>query len=256
MYKHLEAKDYKRHLDIPEEYQVDGVLVAGTWKVDREFERIVSLAKQYNSGAKIQRIPYEFIGIGQEIIINGKRIWIFVMYGGVMLSEFVHLGCIFGSKKNILVGVAGGLKPGIKIADVVLPTESYKDGSMSTLYDRNDDVLIESDDSLRSNIKAKLSSEHKVYEGKTMTCQAMMAETEEDVKKWSEQGYLAVEMEAATVFAVSKHFNVPAAALLSVADNLIEDETVFSENYQVLAEIRAKVRDEQYLIALDELINS
>ena len=64
-----------------------------------------------------------------------------------------------------------------------------------------------------------------------MTCQAMLAETEADVKVWSEQGYYGVEMEASTLFAVSNHFGVPSAAILRVGDNLIENETVHSESF-------------------------
>ena len=59
-----------------------------------------------------------------------------------------------------------------------------------------------------------------------------MAETFEDVKNWSKEGFLGVEMEASTIFAVSKHFNVASTALLIVGDNLIKGETVASESYK------------------------
>jgi hypothetical protein len=39
-------------------------------------------------------------------------------------------------------------------------------------------------------------------------------------------------MESSTLFAVSRHFKVQAAAILSIADNLIEKEIVGSESYE------------------------
>jgi uridine phosphorylase len=82
----------------------------------------------------------------------------------------------------------------------------------------------------------------------------MMAETLEDVENWSKEGFLGVEMEAATIFAVSKHFNVPAAALLVVGDNLIKGETVASESYKNNKEAKEEIRTEQYKVALSELL--
>jgi purine-nucleoside phosphorylase len=83
----------------------------------------------------------------------------------------------------------------------------------------------------------------------------MLAETWEDVQNWSKEGFVGVEMEAATVFAVSKHFNVPAAAILVVGDNLIQGETIGSESYEARAEKKELVRREQYQVALSELLN-
>ena len=60
----------------------------------------------------------------------------------------------------------------------------------------------------------------------------MMAETWNDIQNWSQAGYLGVEMEAATVFSISKHFKIPAAAVLMIADNLIEKQTVLDNDYE------------------------
>ena len=66
-----------------------------------------------------------------------------------------------------------------------------------------------------------------------ITCQAMLAETWEDICEWSSRGFYGVEMEASTVFAVSQHFKVPATAMLNIADNLIEKETIDIEEARV-----------------------
>ena len=81
-----------------------------------------------------------------------------------------------------------------------------------------------------------------------------MGETLDDIKKWQAEGYYGVEMEAATVFAVSNHFKVPTSALLIIGDNLIKGETVHSEGYENTKEIRKGAKIEQYRVALTELL--
>ena len=62
-------------------------------------------------------------------------------------------------------------------------------------------------------------------------------------------------MEAATVFAVAKHFGVPSAAVLVVGDNLPKGETVGSESYERNKPRKEEVRAEQYRVALEELLS-
>ena len=90
--------------------------------------------------------------------------------------------------------------------------------------------------------------------GKTTTCQAMLAETLEDIQNWSKEGCLAVEMEASTVLTVSNYFQVPASCLLCVTDNLVKKETVISSNYNFFKAKRAKSVAIQFRVAVSELL--
>ena len=65
-----------------------------------------------------------------------------------------------------------------------------------------------------------------------------MAETWGRYRQVVERRLLWVEMEAATVFAVSQHFNVPAAAVLRIGDNLIAAETVLDAGYKNAGSLR------------------
>jgi purine-nucleoside phosphorylase len=62
-------------------------------------------------------------------------------------------------------------------------------------------------------------------------------------------------MESSSFFAVSKHFNVPSSSLLYIGDNLIEGETVFSENHIKLVEKRTEVFKHNLKIALEVIGN-
>lgn len=255
MYKTFTAEEYKSFLGLPADYHIEGMLCYGTWNKEKQvaiFKEILEgLGKKFEYG----QLP-NFLEKVVEFNVEGKRYWFEVSYGGALLSEQLHLACLFGSKKNILLGSCGGLSPEVGGLDFILPTYSWGDESATRMYDpQASDHKHYSNKELTESIKQKLNPQYKIWEGATMTCQAMMAETSEDVQNWSKEGYWGVEMEAATVFAVSKHFNVPAAAVLMVGDNLIKGETVASESYNSRKAAREEVRSEQYRVALEELLN-
>ena len=87
-----------------------------------------------------------------------------------------------------------------------------------------------------------------------MTVQAMLAETEHDVLAWREEGYIGVDMESAVFFAVSDHFKVPSAALLSVTDHLVKRELVTDASFELLREQRLMARKENYRSAFQTLL--
>lgn len=255
MYKNLSSDDYKKFLELPSEYRVDGMLCYGTWARAKQVEvfknTLEKLGKKYEYGSL-----KGFLEQMVEFNVEGKRYWFDVSYGGALLSEYIHLACLFGSKKNILLGTCGGLSPEVPGSSVIFPTYSFGNESATRMYDpAATDHKHYSDTALTSKLKERFDDRYESWEGGTTTCQAMMAETLEDVQKWSAEGYLAVEMEAATVFSVSKHFKVPAAAILFVADNLIKGETVASEDFQKNKLIRTEIRNEQYRVALEELLS-
>ena len=257
MYKNLSASEYKKYLGLPEDYHVDGMLVYGTWNKAKQtayLERM--LASGDFDGARINSSssPQSFLANVTEIVQGNKRFWYVVSYGGALLSEYLHLACLFGSKKNLLIGTCGGLAPDIESCSFIVPNFSYGNESTTRMYAKDVlDYKHQSDPTLLREIAAVIDPKYKVHTGPTMTCQAMMGETIEDIQTWSKDGYYGVEMEAATVFAVSNYFKVPAAALLFVGDNLIKEETVLSEGYDNNRALKEDVRKEQYRVALYEL---
>ncbi len=164
---------------------------------------------------------------------------------------------MLGSKKNILIGTCGGLRKGVDKFTIMVPNCSYSTDSSSHMYIRkNKSNLFDSSPKLSAIIKNLLLKKGlNVVTGKTITCQAMVGETWGDVVNWNKKGFDGVEMEASTVFAVSKHFKVPAAAILQVADNLIEKEIVMSESYLEKKKKLKKIRKEMMKVAIEAIFN-
>lgn len=253
MYKKFTADDYRKHINLPSDYSVEGFIIFGTFK-KYPYEMLKDSLLRLGHKAEFSHIEHEFLNPILEFKVNGKNYWFVIAYGGALLSEYLHLACLFGSKKNILLGSCGGLKKGATSREMLVPTWSYADESSAKAYQPDRKNKYEANEELSSRLATKLEQKHKVHRGPTVTYQAMMAETWEDVLSWAEQGYFGVEMEAATVFATSNHFKVPAAAILRIGDNLIENETVMDINYEKDRDLRRKATEDTFDVALEEIL--
>lgn len=255
MYRSFTAEQYRDHLGFPEDYNVDAMLCYGTLYEERTLTQLAQVLDSLDLDWKINDLPHPFLRFGKELIVEGKTIWFAIGYGGAWLSEYLHWACLFGSKKNILLGSCGGLRSGMQPGDFIVPKSSYGEESSVKIYNRESNVQ-KSSIELSQNVASRLAEDGaKVWQGPMVTCQAMIGETAEDVRDWARDGYYGVEMEASTVFAVSNHFNVPCAASLYVGDNLIEAKTNFDEEYVVQADMREQNQLKQVKMAFVELIS-
>ena len=254
MYRSFTADDYRSHHKLPADYAVDGFIIFGTFHPG-PYDQLREELEKLGIAADFTRTldgPY-FQPI-LEFSVKGKRYWFTVAYGGTMLSEWTHLACLFGSRMNVVIGSCGGLFADAESPEIVVPTYAYADESTTRMYKRSTDNRHYADKTLNQKLLPALQDGHKVWHGPTVTCQAMMAETWEDIQDWAKAGYYAVEMEAATVFAVSNHFNVPATALLTIGDNLVKEKTVLDVNYEGGADTRQAVRRFMLRAALGQML--
>lgn len=251
MYKHRGKAEYQKVLNVPEDYVVDGFIAIGTHPKDKEYPHLYEALEKLGLQYTEEKIEQRFFGDIKSFKIGHKRIWFDVVYGAAYLSEIAHLACLLGSKANILLGTCGALREDLNSGDTILPSASYGNESATRMYQReNSTYIYESDPILREKLRGHFSNRTVVDEGKLVTVQAMLGETKEDVDQWAKEGYSGVDMESATFFAVSKHFNVPSAALLLIADNLIKNELVNDAGCEALRTQRMRIRKENYEIAL------
>lgn len=256
VYKSFTAADYRKHHKLPDDYTVHGFIIFGTFHpgpYTQLKEELTKLNIQVDYSRVLDGPYFEPI---LEFTVNNKRYWFAVAYGGTMLSEWTHLACLFGSRVNVVIGSCGGLLPDAESLDIVVPTYAYADESATRMYEPEANHQHKADVNLNKHLISKLGQNHKVWHGPTITCQAMMAETWEDIQGWSNEGYYAVEMEAATVLAVSNHFRVPSTALLVISDNAILEKTVLDENYEAGGDTRQDVRRSMLSTLLQEIFNA
>lgn len=256
MYKELTKKDWNKLLKFPEDKEVDAVIVSGNSLANREREIgfLEQALSNYKDVKKVEYIQDNFFSSIYEFEIGDKLIWFDVVYGGAYLSELLHVGCIFGSKKNFLVGTCGGLQKNLETGDLVIPTYTYGNESTTRIYQPDiKDHKHYADKELRKEF-VKSISDYKIHSGPIITCQGMLGETPEDIKKWSEEGYLGVEMESSTFFAVSNSFNVPSVAVMHISDNLVKNILYGDEEMEKNREFRNKIRVYKYGKIIDNIL--
>lgn len=254
MYKSFTDEEFRRYFSLSEDYKVEGLLSYGAWDEEKHRSKIKKIIEDENISCSSQ-IMDGFLSHVLELKIGIKNYWFIVMYGGALLSEYVHLASLFGSKRNIHIGSCGGLHPEMESLDLIIPTWSYGNESTTRVYDREAiDFKHYSDGELSKELEKNLPGARAIKKGPIISVQAMMGETWNDVKSWSEDGYYGVEMETATVFSVSKCFNVPSAALLYISDNLIKGQTAGDDSHIQQKEIREAVKNDVYKTGLLTLI--
>ena len=254
MYKSLNADQFKKQLNLPSDYIVKGFISYGGWDEQKHFNHIRAVLGKLKINYS-EKILDGFLSSILEIKIEGNIYWFPIVYAGAKLSEYLHLACLFGSEKNIHIGSCGGLYKEMNSLDLLIPNFSYGSENSASMYDRNNTTFkYYSDKNLSDILKLNTDKKYKVWEGPVISCHAMLGETFDDIKSWSMQGYYGVEMETTTLFAVSKHFNVPSAAILFVSDNLIKGQMAYDKSHVEQKDVRNIVKIDVYKIAIETML--
>ncbi len=254
MYKHFTKQDWEKALGL-EGCTLDYFITTGSGKRENETETFKKVLSEYSLDKPLENLKDSFFKNVYTFTLTGKNIWFDVVYGGAYLSELTHIACIFGSKKNYITGSCGGLQNNLENGDIILPTYAYGDESTTRMYQEDvKDNKHYSNEKLRKEILENIDSKYNVHEGPIITCQGMLAETKEDIDQWEKEGYLGVEMETSTLFAVSNYFNVPTISILSVGDNLVKNVLVGNEEYERGREFRNEVKEYKYRLIFENIL--
>lgn len=254
MYKHFTKQDWEKALEL-EGCTLDYFITAGNGKRENEIETFKKVLSKYTLDKPLENLKDSFFKNVYTFTLKGKNIWFEVVYGGAYLSELTHIACTFGSKKNYILGSCGGLQDNLKSGDIILPTYSYGDESTTRMYQEDvKDNKHYSNEKLRKEIFESIDSKYNVHEGPIVTCQGMLAETQEDISRWGKEGYLGVEMETSTLFAVSNYFNIPSISILNIGDNLVKNELVGSEEYERGREFRNEIKEYKYKLVFENIL--
>ncbi len=155
-------------------------------------------------------------------------------YGGERVSVAVHgIGAasaaivfeelrMLGAKVMIRLGTAGGLRPELKIGDAVIATgAAYLHGGTIGSYVPDACMAAAPNPILLTRLYENAVKYHgRVFLGPVFSSDAFYAEDKHFVEKWSSRGVIAVEMEVATLYALSAMRGFDAAAILIISDNL------------------------------------
>ncbi len=129
----------------------------------------------------------------------------------IVISELVDLG----AKTLIRIGTCGGLDAGLGLGDFIVAREAIAADGASRAMGAGERVAADSGVS-----DALVRAVPGAREGAVVSSDLFYDPRAEIEDSWRRDGALAVEMEAATLFAVASHRGVRAGCLLAVTDVL------------------------------------
>lgn len=149
-------------------------------------------------------------------------------YGAPRAVEVAHLFGILGADLAIQIGTCGGLQGGLRPGDVVVPGTAVCEEGIARVYGATETAS--ADRRWSAFARTKLTERnHRVHDGTHLTWYSIFAQNGSMVQDWHDKGYLSVDMETATTFAVASYFDMAAVSLLVVWDELLASRSFLDE---------------------------
>ena len=227
MYRAMSADDHREGLGLRPGYRVDGLILHGCAQehpLAMMHDALTSLGHEVGMTGPVTSLPTL-----RTAIVDGHNLWHARVYGGALACELTHLACVLGASCAVFIGTCGGLLDDAEAGDHLVPDAVHADESSTRAYEDPDgDRLHCADPSLPGEfVQALTDLGHPVRRGRTLTRQAQLAESWADIRAWRDEGWAAVEMEAASVLAPAAAIANPAAVIRVIADSLVAGQSVF-----------------------------
>lgn len=143
--------------------------------------------------------------------------------GAASVAIVVEELIMFGAKAILRLGSCGGFLKPMKIGDLIIPTgAAYLGGTLHQYVGAEHIAPVPDFELTKIIVETAKKQGIKYYLGPVFSSDAFYAEDPDFVSKWSKRGYIAVEMECATLFGLGMLRGVKTASALIVSDNLAE----------------------------------
>lgn len=153
-----------------------------------------------------------------------RKTAVFMAFTGASnVANFLEALIASGVKKILMIGWAGSVSPECKIGDIVVPVWGVREEGASYHY-LVPEIMPRPSENLLKIIRKSVFNGAKCVEGGVWTTDAIFRETPEKIKKYAQDGVLAVEMECATAMSVAICRNIDFAAILLISDEVSGDK--------------------------------
>ena len=149
----------------------------------------------------------------------------------IVISELAELG----AQRLLRVGTCGALEPRLELGDLVIAEEAIAADGASRALGAGERVPASPD--LLATLTASASADAPVHTGPVVSTD-LFYDGRGLEPQWQAAGALAIEMEAATLFALAAKLGFEAAALLVVSDVVLPDRTRIDQDGLRAAEQR------------------
>jgi len=153
------------------------------------------------------------------------------MNGGMFAANTAittEIVCNVEARNLIRLGSCGALREDIKIGDLILATGCVRGDGVTPYYVDEDFETLPDAGLTEALEKAAEKMGVKLHKGKVWTTDALLRETREIVEDKVQKGAIAVDMVSSAMLTIAQTFNVKAACILAVSDNLMTGEVGFT----------------------------
>ena len=191
------------------------VVMEGSWWREQRTAWRLSLLDD------VRELPFPDMFYG---VWRGSPVVYSCVYGAPRAVELAHLFGVLGTPRMVMIGTCGALDPTLATGDVVVPSTAVAREGVAQLYGVTDTVA--ADRRLSDLGRAALRERGvRASDSLHLTWSSIFVQSGAMVEEWRGLGYGSVDMEAATVYAVARHFGFAATALLAVWDQLDADRS-------------------------------
>ena len=136
----------------------------------------------------------------------------------VMLLESL---IAWGVREVVFLGWCGAVSPDVHTGDIIIPSMAFIDDGTSGNYISGPSCDVAPSSGVQTRLKIACQNHHlRFYEGPVWSTDAIYRETHEKVLHYQSRNALAVEMEAASLFAVGAFRHIAVGCVLVVSDEL------------------------------------
>ncbi len=144
--------------------------------------------------------------------------------------------CNVEAKNLIRLGSCGALREDIKVGDLILATGSIRGEGVTPYYVDEEFETLPDKKITEALMKAANKLGVKIHQGKVWSTDALLRETKELVEAKAEEGAIAVDMVTSTLLTIAQTYNVKAASILAVSDNVMTGEMGFTNPAYYIAQ--------------------
>jgi len=146
--------------------------------------------------------------------------------GGPSVAVVAEELIMLGARAIVRLGSCGGLLRPMRVGEMVIVTGAgYKGGTLNQYFDRK--ITPKPDRILTQLLKDSANEQGaRYYTGQVFSSDAFYAEDLDFATASAKKGYIAIEMECATLFGLGKLRKVKTASLLLVSDNITESAPI------------------------------
>lgn len=141
--------------------------------------------------------------------------------------------------KNVIrIGTCGALNEKMQVGDLVVVDSIIRGDGVTPYYVDENFITIPDKKLSDTLIEVAKATGSRVYTGKVWTTDALLRETREIVEAKRKEGAIAVDMVSSCLLTIAQLYNVKAASILAVSDNVITGEMGFMNPLYYMAETK------------------